>query len=158
MWEDCLLEMLRVLINDMDSALYSDERLLQVIKAAAYYVNTDLSCCAAIAKPELDECGDFVGDPLEYPPFANLVLLRAACLVDQGTLRTRLAAEGVKAVCGPVSMQVMGGSSSFQILLDQGPCASYNSLKDDLCFRCPIQSAAYCTQVISLGIDSCWTA
>jgi len=156
MWESCLIELVRILINDVDCLKYDDNRILLLIKSAAYYVTSDLSCCPNIQKPSISNCGDFEDNPLEFPEFTNLLILRAACIVDQGELRSKAAAEGLKAVCGPVSMQVLSGSGSFGLLFSEGACAAYKNLKDDLCFRCPIQSASCCQQIISMGVESRW--
>ena len=159
-WEICLIDMMRVLLNDPAGVnqQYSDERILQILRAAAYYVVTDLNCCSVVSAPTLGDCGEIPDDILDYPSFVNLLLLRATCMVDQGSYRTKLAAEGVKAVCGPVSLSVLSSASGFSTLFTHGACHSYNELKYDLCVRCPAQSAAYCKQIINLGVDynGCW--
>ena len=154
----CLISMLRVMIGDLsDPPMFTDERLAQVIKASAYFTATELSCCSSVNKPTLSLCGDFVEDPLIYPEFVNLMILKAACIVDQGHARQQAIMSGVSAKCGPASLQI-SSSNNFQVLLKEGPCAAYSALKEDLCWRCPLQSASYCAMVVgsfASGISNC---
>lgn len=155
-WEVCALNMLRVMIGDLGTPpQYSDERLVQIMKVAGYYVMTDLACCRYVTKPAITSCGEFTSNPLDYPPFTNLMILKAACLVDQSSLRAKAAAEGIRATCGPATLQVISASSSYSLLLKSGPCSAYLALKEDLCFKCPIQSGALCAQILGPFVSPC---
>ena len=147
-WSDCAVTVVRALIGDT-SLLYTDDRIFQLINAAAVYVLADLTCCTVVSRPIIDICtGSASADPSQYPGFFALLTLKAACLFDQGNARSQSQTQGVKAVCGPATLQIASSSSSFSTLFSNGPCMAYKELKEDLCFRCPIQSASCMSQIL----------
>ena len=128
-WQVELPLMVRILINDLDTQpVYSDERLLQVIVVAAKYVQFDVSLdyqyqvsvSNSTISPDPSDNNDSI--------FISLVSLKAACIVDQSTLRTKAAMEGIRAALGPASLSVAGNLEGFKIILEQGPCAAYDEL------------------------------
>jgi hypothetical protein len=128
-WQVELPLMVRILINDLDNQpVYSDERLLQVIAVAAKYVQFDVSLDYQYAVSVVDST--ISPDPSENNDsiFISLVSLKAACIVDQSTLRTKAAMEGIRAALGPASLSVAGNLEGFKIILEQGPCAAYEEL------------------------------
>lgn len=149
-WSPNAISMFRVFSGDLDAEpTWSDSRILQILVASAYSVITEMSVC--IDTPTFNLCtGEFGSDPFSFPGFANLWMYRAVCLVDQGVARSKAINEGVKAVCGPASLQVLEGSKSYQLLISQGACAAFKDLKDDLCFKNPLISAAYCKQIVGV--------
>ena len=119
----------RTLINDLSNPpLYSDERLLQIISVAAKYVQFDVVLDhlyqVDVVNPNITP--DPTSDRDEI--FISLVSLKAACIVDQSTFRTKAAMEGIRAALGPANLSVVGSLSGWKILLDEGPCALYNEL------------------------------
>lgn len=123
-------------------------------------VNAELDSSDYVSTPSSSACiVDLVPDLPSYPAFANLVLLKALCMLDTGIARTKFTTEGVKAVCGPASLTVTGGSSgtAYAILFNYGPCAAYEKLKEDLCFRSPMQTAEYCKQILGPFISAEFT-
>lgn len=149
-WSPHAISMFRVFAGDMDAEpTWSDSRVIQILVASAYSVISEMSTCISV--PTFSMCtGEFGSDPFSYPGFANLWILRAVCLLDQGAARSQAAMQGLKAVCGPVSMQVSDGTKSYELLFNQGACSTFNKLKEDLCFRNPVMSAAYCKQVVGV--------
>lgn len=149
-WSPNAISMFRAFSGDMgDEPTWSDSRVLQVLVAAAYSVITEVSTCVSV--PTFNMCSaEFDADPFSYPGFVNLWILRAVCLIDQGAARSAAAMQGLKAVCGPVSMQVTDGTKSYELLFNQGACSAFNKLKEDLCFRNPVMSAAYCKQIVGV--------
>lgn len=155
-WIECMASLFRTYIGDFDSPpTWSDARIAEILKAAAYQVKADLTSCSVISAPTINVCtGEFDANPYLYPAFVNLWVLKGACLIDQGAVRTRAASEGIKAVAGPASLQITStGPSSYTLLLKQGPCGAYDSLKEDLCFRSPITSAASCSQIVATFVS-----
>jgi hypothetical protein len=147
----CIIMMFRAFVNDLDTPpTYTDARITQLVNAAAFFVNSEVGNCNAISKPSINFCTeDACAELTSYPAFANLVVLKALCMLDQGLARSRFSSEGVKAVCGPASLQVMGGtSSSLSLLIKFGPCQAYQELKDNLCFKQPLESSAACAQIL----------
>jgi hypothetical protein len=128
-WQIELPTIVRILVNDFgEEQQYSDDRLLQVITVAAKYVQLDLS---------LDQTYDINVSNLIISPdptinkdeiFVGLVALKAACFIDQSSIRTKAAMDGVRAALGPASLSVGGGMEGLRILLSNGPCSSYDEL------------------------------
>lgn len=119
----------RTLVNDWaDTPTYSDERLLQIIVVAAKYVQFDVnlehSYTLDIVNPNITP------DPTDDDDsiFINLTCLKAACLVDQSTVRTKAALEGIRAALGPAQLSVGGSLQGFLEILNKGPCAAYDEL------------------------------
>ncbi len=128
-WQIELPIIVRTLINDIsDQPVYSDERLLQVISVAAKYVQFDVvldhQYAIDVANPTISP------DPTEDRDeiFIALVSLKAACIVDQSTLRTKAAMEGVRASLGPASLSVGGSLEGLRMIIEKGPCATYDEL------------------------------
>ena len=119
----------RTLINDLnDSPTYSDERILQVITVAAKYVQFDIVLDNSYAI-------DVINTNISPDPTANndsifisLVGLKAACIIDQSTLRSKAALEGIRAALGPAQLSIAGSLAGFNLILDKGPCAAYEEL------------------------------
>ena len=60
--------------------------------------------------------------------FISLTCLKAACIIDQSSLRTKAALEGIRAALGPASLSVGGSLAGLKMILEMGPCASYEEL------------------------------
>lgn len=121
--------MVRTLINDFgDTPSFSDERLLQVIAVAAKYVQFDVSLDHSytidVVNPNITPDPSGTDDNI----FISLISLKAACIIDQSSLRTKAALEGIKASLGPASLSVAGSLSGFNLIIDKGPCAAYDEL------------------------------
>lgn len=128
-WEQEIPIIVRVLINDLsDTPAYSDERLLQLIAVAAKYVEFDVvldnTYTVNVVTPSITPDPSAADDSI----FISLVSLKAACLVDQSTLRTKAALEGIRAALGPASLSVGGSMAGIKMILEQGPCAAYDEL------------------------------
>lgn len=123
--------MLRVLINDLDTDnyTYTNDRLEQVIGVAASYVNKDLDrdYVVDVNGPEITP------NPYEQADdaFINLVVLKSACLIDQGTFRIKAAVAGLTAKCGPATLQTLQHLNGFKELLTLGPCGAYQAALTD---------------------------
>lgn len=128
-WEQEIPIIVRVLINDLsDAPTYTDERLLQLIVVAAKYVEFDVvldnTYTVNVVTPSITPDPSAADDSI----FISLVSLKAACLVDQSTLRTKAAMEGIRAALGPASLSVGGSMAGIKMILEQGPCAAYDEL------------------------------
>ncbi len=127
--------MLRILVNDMDDTpVYSDSRMEQMLVVAAMYVNTEISFdydyTINITTPDISPDPTGNGDDA----FTNFTVLKAACLTDQSTFRTKALAAGVKAKCGPAVLETLKHLDGFKQLLEVGPCAAYTELKKQWTF------------------------
>lgn len=128
-WEIEIPIMVRVLINDLsDAPTYSDERLLQTIAVAAKYVQFDVvldySYTIDVVSSSISPDPTLDNDSI----FISLVALKTACLIDQSTLRTRAALEGIRAALGPANLSVAGSMAGINLVIDKGPCAAYDEL------------------------------
>lgn len=128
-WQIELPIIVRTLINDLsETPTYSDQRLMQLLSVAAKYVQFDVVLDhkytidvvnnAISPDPTLDDDSIFIG----------LVCLKAACLVDQSTLRTKAITEGIRAALGPAQLSVSGSVNGINLILEKGPCGAYEEL------------------------------
>lgn len=128
-WQAEIPIIVRTLINDLDeNPTYSTERILQTIAVAAKYVQIDVTL---EQQYEVDvESQQITPDPTvdKDEAFITLVSLKAACIIDQSTFRTKATMEGVRAALGPANISVSGSLSGWKTILDQGPCALYEEL------------------------------
>jgi hypothetical protein len=128
-WDIEIPIVVRTLINDLeDQPVYSDERMRQIITVAAKYVQFDVVLDYTY---NVDVANTTISpDPSDHRDeiFISLVSLKAACIIDQSALRTRAAAEGIRAALGPASLSVSNSLGGFIAILDKGPCGSYDEL------------------------------
>lgn len=128
-WQNELTTMVRTLINDgIEPYQFSDQRIIQTILVAAKYVQFDvvLDHSYDVNVIDLTINPDPTDDNDEI--FMILTALKSACLVDQGTLRTKAAIEGIRAALGPASLSVGGSAAGWEKILMHGPCKLYDDL------------------------------
>lgn len=128
-WQTEIPIIVRTLINDWsDPPKYSEERLLQVISVAAKYVQFDVvldhQYTIDVVNPNITP--DPTSDRDEI--FISLVSLKTACIIDQSTLRTKAALEGIKTALGPASLSIVNSLDGWKMVIDKGPCATYEEL------------------------------
>ena len=150
----CIIPILRTFINDLgEPPTYSDSRLNDIIFAAAFVVNGELASCSDVVPiPNLDLCSKSLSASLldpNYSPYLLLVLMKSACIVDQSEMKNRVATDGIKAVCGPATLQVSSIASSLGILFERGNCDNYKNLFRNLTFNAPLKCAKGASQIIS---------
>lgn len=128
-WDIEIPIIVRTLVNDLEvQPLYSDERLKQIIIVAGKYVQIDVSLdnsyvCDVTALT-------ITPDPIDIKDdiFSGLLALKAACLIDHSTLRTKAATEGIRAALGPAMLNVNGSLEGIKLIMEAGPCATYDEL------------------------------
>ena len=128
-WQAEIPIIVRTLINDWDDQpVYSDDRIIQVITVAAQYVQFDVVLdhvySVNVTSPDISPDPTVDRDEI----FISLVALKASCIIDQSTLRTKAAMEGIRAALGPVSLSVGGSLEGLKNIIDKGPCAVYEEL------------------------------
>jgi hypothetical protein len=133
-WQEELTIITRTLINDWCSLNsnpeYTDGRIQQLITVAAKYVVKDVNLTKNY---NIDVVNiDIIPDPTDPAgrddDFITFVCLKAACMLDQSTFRTKAAMEGIKTSLGSASLSVGGNLAGYKTILDSGPCALYDSL------------------------------
>lgn len=128
-WQTELITITRTLINDLDEPYdYSDSRIQQVLAVAAKYVQFDVNLEHYYTIDVVNS--NITPDPTEDndETFISIVCLKAACIIDQGTFRTKAALEGIRAALGPSSISVAGSLSGWQSIIDHGACGLYDEL------------------------------
>jgi hypothetical protein len=133
-WQIEIPIIVRTLINDLgDQPVYSDERIIQAVTVAAKYVLIDVSLDNAyhidVSNSTItpDPTDDAVGRDDLFIAFSSL---KTACFIDQSTFRTKALTEGIRASLGPANLSVAGSLAGFQTILEKGPCATYEELKN----------------------------
>jgi len=126
-WQADITNLVRVLINDLsETPAYSDDRIIQTITVAARYIKFDVQLEYEYV---IDSINNTISpDPTADNIFSCLVGLRAACIIDQSTFRTRALLDGINASLGPAKLSVAGNLAGFKEILNQGPCKTYNDL------------------------------
>lgn len=129
-WTTSLVLMVRYLINDIDSATYSDARLKQSIVIAAQLASMDVSFDKTYTI-DIDAV-TITPDPFDGTQdsgFINLIALRSALLIfsNEAKIASTL---GVRIMDGPSTIDVSGRLASALRLLDSAK-SSYEKAKVD---------------------------
>lgn len=128
-WQDELTIITRTLINDWNTPYeYSDARIQQVLTVAAKYVQFDINLDYAYTIDVVNH--NISPDPTSNNDtiFVSLICLKAACIIDQGTFRTKAALEGIRTSLGSASLSFGGSMAGWQSIIDHGACALYDEL------------------------------
>ena len=99
-WKNEIPIIVRVWINDLsDTPTYSDDRIKQLIVVAAQYVKREMNFNTVYTIDTLTQSISPDPTTLAAPDqdFIGFVALKAACLLDQSTFRTKAASEGIRA-------------------------------------------------------------
>ena len=105
-WQNTSLIMLRTMLNDAgcDSVRYTPQRLSDLLITAAYFLPLDINFSTDfIVNVEARTITPNPIDQTDGDEFINFLVLRAACLADEGNFRTAALAQGVSARLGPAS-------------------------------------------------------
>ena len=107
-WQNTSLIMLRTMLNDAgcDAVRYPPQRLSDLLITAAYFLPLDINFSTAFVVDV--EARTITPNPIDQTDgdeFINFMVLRAACLADEGNFRTAALAQGVSARLGPASLQ-----------------------------------------------------
>lgn len=135
-WQDEAVIMLRVLIGDIgDEPIHCDSSLQKLLVVAAHYVNQEIEFNYTVSISDMSITPDPT-DPRD-DAFLNFIVLKAACLTDQGTFRAKAVLEGLSSRLGPASLTISGNLRGFKDILEKGPCKSYEDLKLEYKFGNP---------------------
>jgi len=130
-WQQTLTLIVRNLINDVNTPYeFSDSRIEQVLVVAAQYVQFDVNL---YTKYEIDIINKtFSPDPVDNKDdiFNSIVCLKASCIIDQGTFRTKAALEGISTKLGPAVLNLSGTLQGWKSIIDHGACALYDQLTE----------------------------
>lgn len=125
-WYDNMLVPLRVLLNDLDETTYTDAVLLKLLVTAGKIVQQE---CVFNTTYTMDyDTPSMSPDPSNDEPFTTLVIMKSFCLTNQWLYNSKVLADGIKAKCGPVSMDATAGAITLMTLLNEGPCKTYDQM------------------------------
>jgi hypothetical protein len=130
-WQIEIPIIIRNLIGDLGSPpTYSDDRIEQLTVVSAQYVlidaNLDRNYNVNVVSREIDP--DPSDPKIRDIIFIGLTAMKAACLLDLSTFRTKAAGEGLRAALGPASLSITGTLSGYKDILNMGPCKLYDQL------------------------------
>jgi hypothetical protein len=133
-WAGATINMLRVVIDDnayQGSYKYTDTRLRQVLVTAAMYVCQEITFDTTYTIDVIDST--ISPDPYTNDDkiFMNMIVLKAACLIDHSNFRQRSFTAGLEAKCGPATMRTLNHLQGFKDLIELGPCNMYEKLKEE---------------------------
>jgi len=136
-WQQTSLLMLRTMLNEAGcgTGTYTTKRLEDLLITAAYFLPIDLNLTNTYTVDV--EANTISPDPTgqtDGQEFINFMVLRAACLADEGNFRTTALLQGVKARCGPAVIETNKYGEFLKELLTAGPCKSYADLKQEYNF------------------------
>jgi len=113
---------------------YDDGRLEQALVVGAQYVIEECAFdfySADILNVQITPDPTGANGKPRDNAFINLTVLKASCLADQWTFRSEAMKEGIRVTAGPTQLGVSGHIKGFQTLLEKGPCAAYEEMKED---------------------------
>lgn len=131
-WEDEAVPMLRILINDYGSEpTYSNSRLTDILVAAAFIIQQEVQFETdyTVSMSTKTISPDPVTEEDDY--YITMMILKAACIADQSTYRTKALLEGVRAALGPATLAISGNLNGFAKILEIGACKTYEQIKDN---------------------------
>jgi hypothetical protein len=136
-WQNTSLIMIRTMLNDAGcgTTTYTNSRSEQLLITAAYFLPVDINFNSDYVVDV--EQNTITPDPIstsDGPEFINFMVLRAACMADEGSFRNAALLQGVKARCGPAILETNAYGQYLKDLLTKGPCKSYADLKDEYNF------------------------
>jgi len=123
-WQNHTRIIVRQLINDLDSAQYSDDRIDTAVIVAAQLVSLELDFKNEYTIDVEDKT--IVPDPLTDSIFINLVTVKAACIIIGGEIKAQ--ALNAVSIRDGVSSIDMRGVTSVLLELYKDLCNKYEAL------------------------------
>ena len=132
-WQNSSLIMLRTMLNDAGcdgNNTYSTQRLEDLLITSAYFLPIDINFKSSY----VIDVGAYTitpnpDDQDDGKEFVSFMVLKAACLADEGAFRNAALLQGVTARLGPASLQTGSYGAQLALLLNEGPCKSFEELK-----------------------------
>jgi len=136
-WQNTSLLMLRTMLNDAGcgESKYSNDRLEDLLITSAYLLPIDVNFNTTYTVDV--EAYTISPDPISQADgtdFISFMVLKAACIADEGNFRTAALLQGVSARCGPATITTSSYGGYLKELLTAGPCKSYDNLTNEYNF------------------------
>lgn len=128
-WQDEMVPMLRVMVNDISSVTYVDDTLEQTLVVAAFQVKNDLA--------EFQFFVDMANVSISPDPtigiskddsFVNLVCIKAACIIDTGSAALA-ATQAIYVKDGTSTIDLRGSLEGRLALLSKGWCSIFKDAR-----------------------------
>ena len=119
------------MLNDAgcDSVRYTPQRLSDLLITSAYFLPLENNFKTTyVVNVEARTISPDPIDQTDGDEFINFMVLKSACLADEGNFRTAALAQGVTARIGGASLQTSSYGQYLGTLLNEGPCKSYTKL------------------------------
>lgn len=130
-WQSTSLIMLRTMLNDAgcDSVKYTPQRLEDLLITSAYLLPLEVHFDTTfVVNVETRAITPNPMSQADGDEFVNFMVLKAACIADEGNFRTAALAQGINARLGPIALQTSSYGQYLGTLLNEGPCKAYNRL------------------------------
>jgi hypothetical protein len=132
-WQNTSLIMLRTMLNDAGcdgTNTYSTQRLEELLITSAYFLPIDVNFSSSY----VIDVGAYTitpnpDDQTDGTDLVSFMVLKAACIADEGAFRNAALLQGVSARLGAASIQTAGYGAQLSVLLNEGPCKSFEELK-----------------------------
>jgi hypothetical protein len=127
-WDSESVILLRgVILDDQEPFTYSDDRLLQIIVSGAFQVNVKANGLLKHTyrvdveniSIDPDPSGTSLGDSERDESFINLMVLKTACILQQGAIKTA-ASQSIAIKDGASSIDTRGQATALLQLLKDG--------------------------------------
>lgn len=129
MWKVEMVEILRVMLDDLDEEAYSEDTLLRLLSTAAFGVNRELGLGYTVKVTAQSITPDPCADPRD-DAFADLVCLKAACTVERSATR-KAAGKGYLVRDGGTTVDGRERARHHLDLLKVNWCKAYQDGKAD---------------------------
>lgn len=130
-WDEEMLTILRVMVNDQAESVYSDASLKTTLLVAAFQVNQELDFARDYTVSIMGETisPDPTLDDSRDDSFVNLACLKAACITDRGGA-ILAARQAIAVKDGASAIDLRGNLQGKLRLLEKGGwCAVYQDAK-----------------------------
>lgn len=138
-WQYTSIKMLRTMLDDAscNTPDYTNQRLEDLLITSAYFLPMDINFSTTYTinvetysiSPDPSDSAQSDGSD-----FINFMVLKAACIADEGAFRNAALLQGVEARCGPAILKTSAYGQYLKDLLSAGPCKMYETLKNEYNF------------------------
>ena len=136
-WQNTSLLMLRTMLNDagVSEMRYSTQRLEELLITSAYFLPLEINFNSIY----LIDVGAYTITPdpsaeTDGDEFISFMVLKAACIADEGNFRNAALLQGVNARVGPAHINTSSYGSHLTTLLTEGPCKAFQELRSEYNF------------------------
>lgn len=128
-WQDSMIPMLRLMVNDVASTTYADDTLEQSLVVAAFQIGAEFRTFEFVANiANVDISPDPTEPETQNDSYVNLVCIKAACIIDTGSA-AKAASQAIAVKDGSSSIDLRGALQGKLALLKEGWCSVLKEAK-----------------------------